>query len=286
MINQKFLSISVQSIVLALLPLILGVACAFSIRQPSLSSTPDPAERNGTPQRLPPTWTPTKPPPTFTLVPSSTLAPTSTRFVVPSLTPDAPQNTSPDLDVTTVPSQPIPDDWLTYRDQEFEIRYPALLDVTIKGSAIQLSHVLPYTHENPCFGWGGPYCEKSGGCSCNDQGCVGDVLLDFTDFDVNIQIVEKSAEEIVADLQPAYPVSGILAGDLEGNVFSDQIESCGSYHYLFPLNDTRTLFVSRVNITEYDTWQEADMLALPGVIVPEVEDELFHTILSSLRIIN
>jgi hypothetical protein len=64
------------------------------------------------------------------------------------------------------------------------------------------------------------------------------------------------------------------------------VEGCGAYKYYFPLNPDKTLFVKRSLITEFMpiiiSYQ--DYLALPGIIPPAEEEELFNKILSDMTL--
>jgi hypothetical protein len=180
--------------------------------------------------------------------------------------------------------------WKTYRDKElkFELKYPAkLIQLSKNKGQLKLLHSIPFEHPRPC--------------EFDDTPDLP--LAELIDFNVGIEVVNKdlrgavvlyegSAAEYfltrftsnsVLKIEPGY-IDTAGAGRLKGYRISQGIEGCGRFTYYFSLDSVATLVVTREFITEFksNTYAE-NYLKLPGVIIPEKEEQLFNQILTTFK---
>ncbi|MDO8495382.1 MAG: GerMN domain-containing protein [bacterium] len=189
---------------------------------------------------------------------------------------------SKDLGPMASPSpSPTPLASKTYRNDHFEFNYPALLQLTEKGSVITLKHEVPFDHQDPCdFKGDAPR------------------LSTVTDFNASLQLFDRNLEGTVDAKQPFLKNDILLngqmktnglaepyqAGMLRGFVVNTGAEGCGIETYYFPVETGRTLVVERrysPDRTQLITYYE-QVLALPGIITPEEEMRIFREVLSSV----
>ena len=177
--------------------------------------------------------------------------------------------------------------WKKYRNenQGFEISVPDRITIIEDEIGITLFHAIPHEHPDPC-----------------DFRGTGQSLEELVDFEVRIEVVEQSLFETVSEkefesfaseyvedneliISPGF-IDAVEVGLLHGYRITIGVEGCGAYKYYFPLNPKKTLFVRRSFITEFMSVISGyqDYLALPGIIPPAEEEELFINILSGITI--
>lgn len=173
--------------------------------------------------------------------------------------------------------------WKIYRNerQEFELKYPAKLiriceevRASEESERVMLLHSIPFEHRDPC--------------DFDDSPDLP--LRHLTDFKVGFEVVKKNLKETITwgeiGLVTEIPYGTELQiGSLRGYRITTGVEGCGLDKYYFPLDSTHTLFVERYKITELDPIiiNYKENRKLPGVIVPEKEEELFNNILATFK---
>lgn len=183
------------------------------------------------------------------------------------------------------------EDWKTFRDKEqhFEIKYPAkLLHISKDNQRLKLLHSIPFEHPNPCDFDDNP----------------DPPLAELADFNVGIEVVNKDLRGAVAlyegsaaeyfltrftsnsvlKIESGY-IDSVRVGSLTGYRISSGVEGCGHFSYYFALDSVSSLVVTRAYITELDPIiiNYKENRKLPGVIVPEKEEELFNNILTTFK---
>jgi hypothetical protein len=181
--------------------------------------------------------------------------------------------------------------WKTYHDKElkFELKYPAkLIQISKEGQRLKLLHSIPFEHSNPC----------------DFDDTPDPPFKELTDFNVTLEILDKNLKgavlwyeasaaeyfltrftsDSVLQLEPGH-IDTVRAGLLKGYRIFQGAEGCGRFNYYFVLDAANTLAVTRKHITELDPVIESykENRKLPGVIVPEREEELFNSILSTFK---
>ena len=175
--------------------------------------------------------------------------------------------------------------WEKYSDASLEFEYPSLISVKQEGETIILSHSIAYKHP----------------ASCDFKGDAPPSEI-FSDFYVSLAVSDKSLKDTVRSNEgpginnffenDTLKLSGdgyidkSNAGSLNGFKITSGVEGCGRYTYYFPISSTKSLFVYRSFISEFDSIHSnyQTYLNLPGIISPNQEKEFFVKILSSLKV--
>jgi hypothetical protein len=104
------------------------------------------------------------------------------------------------------------------------------------------------------------------------------------DFSVTITVYNKNLADTEKD-NFVWSYEKFDVGSLYGFKGEVGMEGCGSYIYLFPISENKTLVVRRPYVTEFNPiisdYQK--YLALPGIINPTQEENYFNQILSTFK---
>jgi hypothetical protein len=183
-------------------------------------------------------------------------------------------------------------DWKTYKDEEqgIEFKYPKNFTLDESSSGVSLMHEVSFKHLDPCDLRDGMH-----------------ELDSITDFNAKLQLLPANAEgavkktyaspaDVIKNNKPILSegfVEEYSAGDLKGFKIRLGAEGCGIETYYFEISSKQTLVVERhfdstrtfgvigVN-NQFKT--SAQILALPQIISPENEMEMFDLVLSSVEV--
>jgi hypothetical protein len=164
--------------------------------------------------------------------------------------------------------------------------YPEnLVASTTDGIAI-LHHDIPYKNAGAC--------DMMGDEKTYDR---------LTDLEMKIQIIHKALTETVKSLSPYIPQENFVNGELiaspgfidpctignfSGFAIYEGAEGCGQTTYYFPIAGNRTLVIANASIQVLSgaISQEKvnEVLAVPGVISRKNNQEIFESIVQSLKI--
>lgn len=185
----------------------------------------------------------------------------------------------------------IPPSWHGYRNDElgFEFRYPReiILDQT-DMNRVALYHTVPWPERRlPCD-------ERDDAPlydTINDvqfgfeviSGTLKDALakIEGSDFIASNYLKDDS----VLQIDPGF-TDNFTAGTLNGYQVTSGVGGCGTFTYYFPLGDDRVFTVRRPFgiFTEIVGPESiAERKKIPGIILPEKEEEIFKGILSTIR---
>ena len=156
-------------------------------------------------------------------------------------------------------------DWIWYRHDTlgYEFKYPPQLQMMEVEDAVILNHSIEYENCGDC--------DMSGYCDYHER---------LVDFNVSFEIVDNHFDHDWYDF--AYN-----AGMLEGYCIYYGGDGCGYSLYHFPLEDDKTLVVTRAAIQALSgislNWDLDEILQVPGVIPKEEAEEIFYHVLASFR---
>ncbi len=162
-------------------------------------------------------------------------------------------------------------EWKTYTNTQygFEFRYPSITSINTQDGKITIEHSVGYRHPNPCdFKGDLPPLER------------------VTDFRVTFQISNEKLEKTKQD-NFVWSYENFNIGSFNGFRGESGIEGCGLYTYLFPISENKMLVVKRSYITEFISpiGDKQDYLNIPGIILPNQEENYFNQILSTFKFI-
>jgi hypothetical protein len=171
-------------------------------------------------------------------------------------------------------------------DTGVSFAYPENLTASTADGIARLHHDIPYKNAGPC--------DMMGDEKTFDR---------LTDLEMKIQIMNKGLSETVKTLSSYIPqenfVNGELVaspgfidpctiGDFSGFAIYEGAEGCGQTTYYFPITGDRTLVMANASIQALSgaISQEKvnEVLAVPGVISREKNQEIFESIVRSLKI--
>jgi hypothetical protein len=210
----------------------------------------------------------------------------SPEIIMPTPTPEI-KVPSPSPEIMVVTPTQVDHGWKTYQYEGygFDISVPDQISILEDADGITLFHTVRHEHPNPC-----------------DFRGTGELLEELTDFEVRIEVVnqglfdavgekeyESFASEYVVEnefvISPGF-IDEVDIGFLHGYRITMGVEGCGAYMYYFPFNPEKTLYVKRSYITEFMSFisNYQDYLALPGIIPPTEEEDLFNEILAGMML--
>jgi hypothetical protein len=160
------------------------------------------------------------------------------------------------------------------------------LDILLEkeeGKTVYLNHSVA-TEPHP------DYCDFQG--NAPEKNSLTDFNANFTilDLDMKNSMKEKEGEDFIKNsfkgdtiTKSEGYVDPYEVGMLKGYRITKGIEGCGVYSYYFPLSSNQTLLINRIRIPELTLSSSKDMyLAIPGVISPQKEEEIFKNIILSI----
>ena len=181
----------------------------------------------------------------------------------------------------------------------FDLVYPEeILSLSREGDKVILSHEVEHWHSDMCS---------------NRSGLNPVRLPSIVDFKASFEVVGldlkgtliksgngyivskymESGEVDFDKVHEAYPpelkhhpVNSVEVGEIKGYSVTSSSHGCGIIDYYFPIDDTKTLLVTRNLVPEFNpiTSLSEFYMKVPGVILPEKADEMFKSILNNLKI--
>ena len=164
--------------------------------------------------------------------------------------------------------------------------YPENLTASTTDGIARLHHDIPYKNAGPC--------DMMGDEKIYDR---------LSDLEMKIQLMNKGLTETVKALSPYIPQENFVNGELvaspgfidpctignfSGFAIYEGAEGCGQTTYYFPIAGNRTLVIANASIQALSgaISQEKvnEVLAVPGVISRENNQEIFESIVRSLKI--
>ena len=171
-------------------------------------------------------------------------------------------------------------------DTGISFTYPENLTASTTDGIARLHHDIPYKNAGPC--------DMMGDEKIYDR---------LTDLEMKIQIMNKGLTETVKSLSPYIPQENFVNGELvaspgfidpctignfSGFAVYEGAEGCGQTTYYFPIAGNRTLVITNASIQALSgaISQEKvnEVLAVPGVISRKNNQEIFESIVQSLKI--
>ncbi len=180
------------------------------------------------------------------------------------------------------------DSLATYRNTTLGIsfRYPKILNTSVADGKVVLLHDIPF--------------ENTGECDMMGEETIYPRL---TDFRVTMQKMNKSLVDTMKTVSPYIPQENFVndqvvespgfidkfsVGTLKGYAIYEGAEGCGQTTYYFPIKDDQTLIIGKASIQIlsgiFSDNREKEVLAVPGVISREESNQIFLSILQTLKI--
>lgn len=164
--------------------------------------------------------------------------------------------------------------------------YPKILSASSTPDSVNIHHQVPFTHHD--------FCDFKG---------ESDTTIDtMTDFDVTFRVVNKNILETMKSESPYIPQENFVnnevipspgfidrfkVGNLEGFQIFEGAEGCGHTIYYLKVSDQKTLVIINKLITVFtgsiDVANKSRAEAVPGVINKEKSEEIFMSILKSMK---
>lgn len=168
--------------------------------------------------------------------------------------------------------------WKTYKDAKnsYSFRYPPNLTVQKKGGKIRLYHFIKYRYQDPC-----------------DMSSDNPPFLNkLVDFDVTFKVAEKDFANLVKELQDKEEAPfeiAKLTGKVEGKSVNHTFEFCGSYEYIYPFKQNKSLIIEDqiagyLDEKAYSEAKKTDAWKNPNVIKPEESARILAKILENFKI--
>ena len=172
----------------------------------------------------------------------------------------------------------------TFKLDNLEFSYSDLLTLKKEGEVISLAHSIPQKHQNSC--------------DFKGDGIMVDNITDFqssfkiynkdlknsitSDFSAN-SVIQNLAKGPDVILDPGF-VDKYTIGSFDGYKITQGVEGCGHYSYFLSISPNQTLVIDRSFYAQtVGTTTNADMLKLPGIISKEKEEQIFKSILLSVK---
>jgi len=164
-----------------------------------------------------------------------------------------------------------------YSGNDVSFIYPNDIAVEETDEEVILSHTVPFVHQDPC----------------DFQG-DGEGLQEIRDFDVTLKVIENSFPEVIKQnegesfelqVSPGF-VDEYSLGDISGYKITKGVEGCGYFTYYIPLEESKTLIITRSFVPEFNPINTnfETYLTVFDVIIPTKEEEIFQSIVSSLKV--
>jgi len=191
--------------------------------------------------------------------------------------------------LTKTKNKPVVDESITsYKNSGLGITfdYPKILTISASDEMVTLHHDIPYQNHGECDMMG-------------DE----NVYPRLTDFRVTFQKIEKNLVDTMRIISPYIPQENFVneevvespgfidkfqIGKLDGYAIYEGVEGCGQTTYYFRIKDNQTLVVGKASIQILSgvivKEKMEEVLAVPGVISREKSEEMFESILTSLKI--
>lgn len=160
-----------------------------------------------------------------------------------------------------------------YNGNKFSFEYPSILSLKEDNGTITISHSVKFTHYNPC-----------------DMKGTLPALSALTDFKATIKVVDLSIGEYLKAMgwpQADYVYKNPFTFEtMKGYRVISGVEGCGETLYYFSINPNKTVVMTHSLIAEFSTINSdyKKILTIPGVIVPNKDEEYFLEILSTLKV--
>ena len=192
--------------------------------------------------------------------------------------------TGPNCEFAECPADPTAD-WQTYKNDQYEFKYPSKVILTENKNQIVLNHKIPY--------------ENHGSCDMKGDSKTYPTL---DDLNMAIKVIDNPLVKTVQTLSP-YLTEENFVGDslvispgfideykngvLRGFSIYEGAEGCGDRKYYFPVTTTKTLVITNEQVQMLSGIIEAsirnEVLKVPGVISREENEKIFNQILSTLK---
>lgn len=180
---------------------------------------------------------------------------------------------------------------------EYELAYPDILRTEAKDGGVYLGHSIKHTHPD--------FCDFQGGAPEQNE---------LVDFSLQVNIAKGGFREAVAKFSGEWVVKEIFPDALpdkpgvaieqvqpklsegfvdlvdivgkKGYRITVGVEGCGNRTYYFPQANGDVIVLIRKNIPELTAMHlnYKEFRALPGVIQPDGEEEIFRSIVGSLTL--
>ncbi len=165
-------------------------------------------------------------------------------------------------------------DWKLYQNEKhsYIFRYPAKLELLENYGGKSTTQRIFLKH-SIAF-------ENTGDCDMAEPQPLAKTLNDLT---ISFEIINKK-------VQLDYDDGDYSAGVLRGKYVYEGIEGCGPDVYYFPVAENRTLIVRRwipqVFSGNFPPEKVLEIENIPGVILRQESEALFHQILSTFEFVN
>ena len=176
----------------------------------------------------------------------------------------------------------------TYKNSSLGITfsYPKILTASTTDGVVTLHHDIAYENRGDCDMMGD---EK--------------IYPRLTDFRVTIQKMNKNVVDAMRTVSPYIPQENFVNNKVvvspgfidafktqgyEGYAIYEGAEGCGQTTYYFPIEEEKTLIIHKASIQILSgviaEEKMNEVLAVPGVISREKSEEIFISILNSLKV--
>lgn len=179
---------------------------------------------------------------------------------------------SPTTSASVSPSPSPVSTTVNYSDDQMSFTYPKILSLSKTQDGVMLKHEVPHQQPAPCDFKG-------------DGGMVSSIV----DFNASFKVVPQSIKDYITSSKADWTY-------ISQNPYSDPqwkgyradtgVEGCGVVTYYLTITPSKTLVIRRPYSDDLQPIS-ADYqknLALPGIIKPEVAEQYFNQILSTVKV--